>query len=348
MLMADSRFRLDMDSVLATMRAVERPPAPPSGLLMWASLSLMTPPETASAPTRDHLTVAFIGLGAMGEPMAAQLARHLKSKGGTALVWNRTAGKAEAHAAQHGSTAATVAELAQADFIFSCLPTSAEVDIYIGQLLPSLRPGTVWIDCTSGRPAAAREQAARLVAAGVGFLDAPVSGGPAGARAGTLAVMVGGDEAVFERSRALLCTFGGTVLRVGPVGSGFAVKAVNNVLMGLHLLSVAEGLASLKKQGVDLAPALKVLNAGSGSSFSSQNKVAQQVFTRQFAPMFRLGLLAKDAGIALENIQEVQASAPLIAQAAMLLRAAQATVGSDVDHTEAVKWVEAINGVELS
>ena len=316
---------------------------------MWASVSLMTLPETASAaPTRDHPIAAFIGLGAMGEPMAAQLARHLKAEGGVALVWNRTVGKAEAHAAQHGSTASSLKELSRADFIFSCLPTSAEVDIFVDQLLPSLRPGTVWIDCTSGRPAAAREQAARLVAAGVGFLDAPVSGGPAGARAGPLAVMVGGDEAVFERSRALLCTFGGTVLRVGPVGSGFAVKAVNNVLMGLHLLSVAEGLASLKKQGVDLAPALKVLNAGSGSSFSSQNKVAQQVFTRQFAPMFRLGLLAKDAGIALENIQEVQASAPLIAQVAMLLRAAQATVGSDVDHTEAVKWVEAINGVELS
>ncbi|WP_310582423.1 NAD(P)-binding domain-containing protein [Deinococcus sp.] len=117
----------------------------------------MTLPETASAaPTRDHLTVAFIGLGAMGEPMAAQLARHLKSEGGTALVWNRTAGKAEAHAAQHGSTASSLKELSRANFIFSCLPTSAEVDIFVDQLLPSLRPGTVWIDCTSGRPAAAR------------------------------------------------------------------------------------------------------------------------------------------------------------------------------------------------
>jgi 3-hydroxyisobutyrate dehydrogenase len=293
----------------------------------------MTSPQTA----------AFIGLGAMGTPMAAQLAAHLPT-----LVWNRTPGKAEAHAAEYGSTASSLPALSKADFVFSCLPTSAEVDIYIDQLLPTLRPGTIWIDCTSGRPAAAREQAQRLAAVGVDFLDAPVSGGPAGAKAGTLAVMVGGQEATFDKARALLESFGGTVLRVGPVGSGFAVKAVNNVLMGLHLLSVAEGLASLKKQGVDLAPALTVINAGSGSSFSSQNKISQQVLNRQFAPMFKLGLLAKDAGIALENIQEVQASAPLIAQTAMLLRAAQATVGSDVDHTEAVKLLELLNGVELS
>ena len=279
----------------------------------------------------------------MGVPMAAQLAHHLSTR-----VWNRTPGKAEAHAAEYGSTAATLDELAQADYIFTCLPTSAEVDLYVDQLLPNLRPGTVWIDCTSGRPAAAREQAARLETAGVAFLDAPVSGGPAGAKAGTLAVMVGASEADFARALPLLETFGGTVLRVGPVGSGFAVKAVNNVLMGLHLLSVAEGLASLKKQGVDLAPALSVINAGSGSSFSSQNKVAQQVFTRRFSPMFKLGLLAKDAGIALENIQEVQASAPLLAQTAMMLRAAQATVGSDVDHTEAVRLLELLNNLELS
>lgn len=302
----------------------------------------MTQPAAASTETPAP-TAAFIGLGAMGTPMAAQLAGQMPT-----LVWNRTPGKAEAHAAEYGSTASTLEDLVRANFIFTCLPTSAEVDIYIDRLLPTLRPGTVWIDCTSGRPAAAREQAARLSAAGVEFLDAPVSGGPAGAKAGTLAVMVGGEAATFERALPLLNTFGGTVLLVGPVGSGFAVKAVNNVLMGLHLLSVAEGLASLKKQGVDLAPALTVLNAGSGSSFSSQNKVSQQVFTRQFSPMFKLGLLAKDAGIALENIQEVQASAPLIAATAMLLRAAQATVGSDVDHTEAVKLVELLNGTELS
>ncbi len=309
----------------------------------------MTQPAAASTETPATTpTAAFIGLGAMGTPMAAQLARHLTEQGGQTLVWNRTPGKAQAHAAEYGSTDSGLEELAGANFIFTCLPTSAEVDIYIDRLLPTLRPGTVWIDCTSGRPAAAREQAARLSAAGVEFLDAPVSGGPAGAKAGTLAVMVGGEAATFERALPLLNTFGGTVLLVGPVGSGFAVKAVNNVLMGLHLLSVAEGLASLKKQGVDLAPALTVLNAGSGSSFSSQNKVSQQVFTRQFSPMFKLGLLAKDAGIALENIQEVQASAPLIAATAMLLRAAQATVGSDVDHTEAVKLVELLNGTELS
>ena len=96
----------------------------------------------AAGTTTDTLTAAFIGLGAMGTPMAAQLARHMPT-----LVWNRTPGKAEAHAAEYGSRAASLEDLAGADFIFSCLPTSAEVDIYIDQLLPGLRPSAVWIDC---------------------------------------------------------------------------------------------------------------------------------------------------------------------------------------------------------
>ncbi|MGI8748723.1 MAG: NAD(P)-dependent oxidoreductase [Deinococcus sp.] len=291
------------------------------------------------------VTVAFLGLGAMGAPMAARLAGMLA---GPLLVWNRTPSKAQAHAAEHGSRAVTLPEVAAADVIFTCLPTSGDVNGLLEELLPSLRPGTVWVDCTSGRPADARAQARRLEEVGAHFLDAPVSGGPAGARSAALAVMVGGDEGVLERVLPLLQSFGRTILRVGPVGSGFAVKAVNNALMALHLWSVAEGLASLKKQGVDLAPALEVINASSGSSFSSQNKVAQQVFPRTFSPMFRLGLLAKDAGIALENVQEVGGSAPLLALTATLLRAAQAAQGDDVDHTELVRTVEAMNGVELS
>ncbi len=279
----------------------------------------------------------------MGTPMAARLARLLPT-----LVWNRTAGKAERHAAEYGTQAATLAQVAQADVILSCLPTSAEVGGLMAALLPDLRPGSVWIDCTSGHPVSARAQAALLAPCGVAFLDAPVSGGPLGAQAGTLAVMVGGEEEVLERVRPLLESFGRVVLRVGPSGSGFAVKAVNNTLMGLHLLSLAEGLASLKLQGALLEPALDILNASSGRSFSSEAKFSQQVFNRRFAANFALGLLAKDAGIALENVQDVKGSAPLLAHTAMLLRAAQHSLGSDLDHTAAVRMVEDWNGVELT
>ena len=128
-------------------------------------------------------TTAFIGLGAMGYPMAAHLSRHAAEHGGTALVWNRTASKAHKHAAEHGSRVASLTELAQADVILSCLPTSASVDEMIGRLEGQLRPGTLWIDCTSGHPDAARTQRARLASHGVRFLDAPVSGGTSGASA---------------------------------------------------------------------------------------------------------------------------------------------------------------------
>ncbi|ULH16758.1 NAD(P)-dependent oxidoreductase [Deinococcus sp. KNUC1210] len=302
----------------------------------------MTESVSLGAVSSGH-RAAFLGLGAMGTPMAAHLTALLPT-----LVWNRTAAKAEQHAADYGTQAATLSEVAQADFILTCLPTSAEVDSLIDQLLPDLKSGSVWIDCTSGHPDAARRQAAQLATRGVAFLDAPVSGGPLGAKAGTLSVMVGGAASVIERVRPLLETFGGTVLRVGDVGSGFAVKAINNTLMGLHLLSLAEGLAVLKLQGVDLQPALDILNASSGRSFSSEAKFTQHVLNRKFAANFALGLLAKDAGIALENVQAVKGSAPLLAQTAMLLRAAQHTVGSEIDHTAAVQMVEAWNNVELS
>lgn len=274
----------------------------------------------------------------MGYPMASHLTRL-----GETLVWNRTPGRAEQHAAEFGSRAVTLEETAQADVIFTCLPTSDDVEGLLDRLLPLLKPGTIWVDCTSGRPAAGREQAQRLQQAGAAFLDAPVSGGPTGAKAGTLAVMVGGETEVLERARPLIESFGGTVLRVGPVGTGFAVKAVNNVLMAVHLWATAEGFASLQQQGVDLDAALSVINASSGRSFSSENKFPK-ILKREFAPFFKLSLLAKDAGIALENVQEVRGSAPLLAQTAMLLRAAQASQSEDADHAELVKFVEAMFG----
>jgi 3-hydroxyisobutyrate dehydrogenase len=292
-------------------------------------------------------TVSFLGLGAMGAPMAAQLARVSATPAQT-LVWNRTASRAAAHAAEHGTTAATLEQAAGADVIFSCLPTSDEVLARVHEALPQLRDGQVWVDCTSGRPEAARELEALLGQRGVAFLDAPVSGGPGGARAGTLAVMVGGDAAVLERVRPLLDSFGGRVLRVGGSGSGFAVKAINNALMAVHVWSTGEGLLSLKAQGVDLGAALTIINAGSGRSYSSEFKFAQQVLNRRFDKSFGLGLLAKDAGIALDGVQQVKGSAPVLAQVAMLLRGAQAVVGDDADHTEMLKLLEQMNGEELA
>lgn len=291
-------------------------------------------------------TTAFIGLGAMGEPMAAHLAQRSAQNGTRTLVWNRTPGKAEAHAERYGSHAATLAEVGQADLIFTCLPTSAEVDEIINGLRPYLKRGAYWVDCTSGHPRDGLRQRAVLEYLGVHFIDAPVSGGTAGAKAGQLTVMLGGPEAEVEAVLPHLA-FAGKALRVGESGAGFAVKAMNNALLAVTLWATGESLAILARQGVNLGAALEVINASSGRSNSSQNLIPQRVLTREFPATFALGLLAKDAAIALDLIQETKGSAPVLAQTAELTRAASNMIGATEDHTAALRLIEQMNGVTL-
>ena len=282
----------------------------------------------------------------MGFPMAAHLAAQAASSGGRALVWNRTEAKAQDHAARSGSEAVSLAGTAQADLLFSCLPTSAEVDEVIAALSPHLRPGTVWVDCTSGHPDAARRQRETLAALGVKFLDAPVSGGTSGAEAGTLTVMLGGPADEIDAASPHLA-FAGKVVRVGQTGAGFAVKAVNNMLLAVNLWAAGEGLTALGRSGVDLGAALSVINASSGRSNASENLIPQRVLTREFPVTFALGLLAKDTGIALDVVQSAKASAPTLAQVAGLIRAAAHVVGPQEDHTAALKLLEQMNAQEI-
>ncbi len=282
----------------------------------------------------------------MGDPMAAHLARYAAAHDLNALVWNRTDWKAQAHARAHGSRAVTLEEAARADVIFTCLPTSVEVSEVLGGMEPQLKRGAVWVDCTSGHPQAAPAQRERLAACGVTLLDAPVSGGTAGAQAGTLTIMVGGPAEALEMVRPHLA-FAGKVVHVGQSGAGFAVKAINNALLGVTLWATGEGLAVLARSGVNLGAALEVINASSGRSNASQNLIGQRVLTREFPATFALGLLAKDAGIAADLTGEVRGSAPLLAQTAALLRAAERLVGADEDHTAALKLIEQMNDLEL-
>ena len=287
------------------------------------------------------LTLAFLGLGAMGNPMA----RHLAAGEHELLVWNRTRRKADSFAAETGAQVAELADLAHADLLISCLPTSAEVDEVLSQL-PDLKPGAVWLDCTSGHPDAARRQSETLSLRGVIFLDAPVSGGVTGAESGQLTVMVGGDAAALERIKPLL-TFAGQVTHVGPTGAGFAVKAINNALLAAHLWAAGEGLCVLAGAGVDVAAALSVINASSGRSNATQNLIPSRVLTREFPATFKLGLLAKDADIALDVVRDVKGSAPLLSQVGALIRGASRIIGPDEDHTAALKLVEQMNGREI-
>lgn len=294
-------------------------------------------------------TVAFLGLGAIGTPMAKHLARAPLGL----RVWNRTAVRAAAFAAEHGVFhAATPAEAARgADVVITCFPVSSDVERLLDGadgLLAGLAAGATLVDCTSGDPAGSQRIAAALAARGVGFLDAPVSGGVVGAEAAALTVMVGGDAALLARVRPVLEVFGKKIVHCGAVGAGDAVKAVNNGLLAIHLWSLAEGLAALRKAGVDPAVALDVINTSSGRSNASMNLFPERVLTRAFPRTFRLGLLDKDIGIAAQVAREQQLPAPLLQLTADLFRAAHLAMGEEADHVEVVKWVEQLTGVTIA
>jgi 3-hydroxyisobutyrate dehydrogenase len=294
------------------------------------------------------MKIAFLGLGDIGTPMAAHLARDPFDL----VVWNRTPGRAAAFAREHRARAATTPADAvkNADVVVTCLPSSVEVEAVLhgeNGMLESLRKGAVLVDCTSGDPPTSRSISAELLQRGVSFMDAPVSGGTTAAKSGTLTVMWGGEPAVFERARPVIEAFGKKIVHAGPVGSGHAVKAVNQALLAVHILSTAEGLAVLVKAGVDPKVALEVINASSGRSNSSENLIPQRVLTRAFPRTFRLALLDKDIGIAAVLAEDLEAQTPLISLAAARFHEAREKLGEEADHVEAVKLVEEENGIEI-
>ena len=273
------------------------------------------------------------------------MASHLTKSPFELTVWNRTRAKAEEFAEEFGgSVADTPAEAVRdAEIVFTCLPSSREVGDVLASpdgILTGLSNGATLVDCTSGDPAASREFAAVIQARGASFLDAPVSGGVVGAKAGTLTVMCGGDEAVLERVRPALAAFGKKIVLCGPVGSGHAVKAVSNALLAVDVWSTAEALASLKRLGVRSDIALEVINASAGRSNASQNLFPDRVLTRAFPRTFRLALLDKDIGIAMKLAAESATPTPLIDLAAKLIHEAHLQLGEEADHVEAAKVVE--------
>ena len=294
-------------------------------------------------------SVAFLGLGAIGRPMAARLAH---APGVTLSVWNRTHDRAGSFAREHGVRAAAspADAAADAEVVITCFPVSADVaEVLDGAhgLLAGFARGALLVDCTSGDPATSRQIAERLAEHGVGFLDAPVSGGTIGAEQGTLTVMVGGDGALLARARPVLETFGKKIVHCGAVGSGDALKAVNNALLAIHVWSTAEGLAALAKAGVPADIALDVINASSGRSNASMNLFPERVLTRAFPRTFRLALLDKDVGIAAGVAREQKVPAPLLQLTADLFRIAHNALGEEADHVEAAKIVEEWAGVVI-
>jgi len=292
--------------------------------------------------------VAFLGLGAIGAPMA----RHLATDRFDLAVWNRTPEKALAFASRgRARVAATPAEaVEEAEVVITCLPTSREVAALLDGpdgLLAGLSSGALLVDCTSGDPGTSRRIAERLAERQIDFVDAPVSGGTSGAEKGTLTVMCGGSDAAVDRARPVLEAFAERIVHCGGVGAGDAVKAVNNALLAVHIWSAAEGLVALAKAGVDADVALEVINASSGRSNASMNLFPERVLTRAFPRTFRLSLLDKDVAIAADLARAARVPTPVLQLTAELFRAAHHALGDGADHVEAVKVVEQWAGVEI-
>jgi 3-hydroxyisobutyrate dehydrogenase len=291
-------------------------------------------------------SVAFLGLGAIGAPMAA----HLVPPATSLTVWNRTAKRAADFAARTGvAVAGTPAEAARAaDIVITCFPISRDVGGVLDGptgLLAGFRKDAVLVDCTSGDPPTSKRIAARLAERGIGFLDAPVSGGVAGAEKGALTIMVGGDIAVLDRVRPVLEHFGKKIVHCGPVGAGDALKAVNNAMLATHIWALAEGLIALERNGVSPAVALDVINASSGRSNTSQNLFPERVLTRAFPRTFRLALLDKDVAIAADVARDAGVPARVLQLTSELFHEAHKALGEEADHVEAVKYVEQLAGV---
>lgn len=280
------------------------------------------------------LSVAFIGLGAMGYRMAA----HLPKAFSQVWVWNRTIQKAEQHAAEYQTQVVSLEQATQADFVFSCLPTSHEVETIINQHPP--KAGAIWIDCTSGEPASAQRMVEFLRSHHADFLDAPVSGQTIGAEQGTLTVMIGGDKDAFDRAYPAIEPFAGLIQHVGTSGAGFAVKAVNNMMLAAHLCAAAEGFTTLKAHGVDLTSALACINASSGKSAVTEMILPQRILNRSFPLTFALPLLAKDTGIATNLAQQAKLPTPILSLTHNLIQAANLSSVENSDFSTAVTMYE--------
>lgn len=286
------------------------------------------------------MNIAFIGLGAMGYPMARHLTREHR-----VIVWNRTRQKAERHSSEEGTVlAGDLRECASAEVIITMLPTSREVDEIVDRLLPHLRPGTLWIDATSGDPTASRETARRLGEVGVVFVDAPVTGAVVGAENATLTIMIGGTEEAFRRAEKILRLNGKKIIHVGPVGAGHAIKVLTNSIMGATVWITAECLLMARQFGIDVKTALEVTNAGSGRSNASENLLPKRLVDKQWPLVFKLALHDKDIRIAASLAHQQHGSTPMLALTTQLFTAALHKLGENADYIEVARVVAEMNG----
>jgi 3-hydroxyisobutyrate dehydrogenase-like beta-hydroxyacid dehydrogenase len=239
------------------------------------------------------MEVGFVGLGKMGQPMT----RRLLAAGHTVHVFNRSKPAIDALAAEGAKAAGSATEVAQrAEVIMTALPTPDTVEAVFSEMAQAARSGQIYIDHSTVSPGLNRQCAEMLKAKGADFLDAPVSGGPAGAQAGTLTVMVGGEQAVFDRAVPVLQAFGKNIRLCGGLGSGQVVKLVNQLLVGIHTSAIAEAATFGVRFGADPQVILEVIGTSFGGS-TMMTRNLPRFISRDFSPATPVDLILKDMGL---------------------------------------------------
>jgi len=288
--------------------------------------------------------VGFCGLGTMGAAMAANVAR----AGFPLTVWNRTPGRAEAPLAAGATEATSPATAAAAsDVVVICVSDTPDVEAVLfgqGGLTGGLAQGALVIDCSTIAPAATREFAERLAESGVGFVDAPVSGGSEGAEKGTLTIMVGGSDEDVARAQPVLEAMGASITHMGPSGAGQATKAVNQVILSGVYLGVAEGMVLAMKSGLDAGKVAEALAGGAAGSWVLNNRSSRMI-EDEYPLGFRIALHLKDLGIALEQAREVGAALPVAAMAAQIEAGLVARGHGDDDNSALARAIREWSGL---
>ncbi|WP_420409749.1 NAD(P)-dependent oxidoreductase [Hoeflea sp.] len=286
-------------------------------------------------------TVAFIGLGVMGYPMAG----HLKTKGGHDVrVYNRTSAKAEKWASEFGGTAcATPAEAAQgADFVFTCVGNDDDlraVTLTGDGVLAGMKEGAILVDNTTASAEVARDLAAACAEKGCGFLDAPVSGGQAGAENGVLTVMVGGDEATFEKARPVIDAYARMVGLMGPVGSGQLTKMINQICIAGLVQGLSEGIHFGKKSGLDIEKVVDVISKGAAGSWQMENR-HKTMDKGEYEHGFAVDWMRKDLDIVLNEAKRNGARLPVTALVDQFYADVQAMGGNRWDTSSLLARLE--------
>jgi 2-hydroxy-3-oxopropionate reductase len=288
-------------------------------------------------------TIAFIGLGIMGSPMAVNLVK----AGNQVIGYNRSPERAKDLVAAGGKAVDSIANaVAEADIVAVMVPDSPDVQAVLtgdDGVFTHAKPGTLIIDFSSIRPDVAADLAEQARNRGFKMLDAPVSGGEPGAINAALSIMVGGSAADFEAAKPVLDAVGKTIVHVGPSGSGQTVKAANQLIVAGNIELLAEAIVFLEAYGVDTDAAVKVLGGGLAGS-AVLNQKAQKMLDRDFGPGFRIDLHHKDLGIVTAAAREAGVVAPLGALVAQLMASARANGDGGLDHSGLFRGVERLSG----